>query len=481
MAKQKVYFLGIGGTGMATVAGLAIEFGYEVFGSDQNLYPPMSTMLEDMKIPVFTPYDANNLNKVNPDLAVITNAVSKDHAEVKKIMEKNIPFMSFPQFLEENILPEKSTIVVTGTHGKTTTSSLIAHVLGALKTSPSYFIGGLQKSTNRSFLKGEGNLFILEGDEYDTAFFDKNSKFLHYLPEYLLLNNLEFDHADIFSDLEAIKKQFLSLITLVKDPSKIIANVDDDDVVDLLKRSETFDKAIKVSTRGITKDADVSLTEIGPMDDKPDIWRYRVFTENFGELVIESSLVGAHNGANICQAIGVLNRLKSEPEYKKLDARHVENAFASFAGVERRLQKLYEGKGITVIEDFAHHPTAVNLVLESFKKTHPNHKITACFEPKNATSRRNIFISKYAQAFQKADRVLIGACPEDKRILESERMNTSKLAEAIGEKKATSFEKNEDLLEHLKQSVGENECVVFMSAGSFSDIHKQYVQWLIAN
>lgn len=476
---KNIYFLGIGGTGMASVAGLAMEAGFDVSGSDQNLYPPMSTMLDNLKIKVFTPYDSKNLQNVSPDLAIITNAVSKNHEEVEKLKELSIPMKSFPQFIGEDLIQNKSPVVITGTHGKTTTSSIIAHLLTHFSLDPTYFIGGMQKSTGRSFYTGKGKHFILEGDEYDTAFFDKNSKFLHYRPEYLIINNIEFDHADIFSNLEEIKKQFFDLLKMVESPSKIIANIDDEGVADVLERAGLTNQVSKVSTQGKQKESYVRLTECGPMD-LEEGWRYRINTQKFGELCVKSSMIGAYNGANLCQAIAVFSKILEDSSDKKISKSDIEESIAQFQGVERRLQKLADKDGIEIYEDFAHHPTAVSLVLDSFKKTHPKKRLVACFEPKNASSRRNIFIDAYSKAFQSADLVLLGACPRDLRISEDERMNTSVLKKAVGENKSENFDSNDDLLNYLKNYLKAGDCVVFMSSGSFSDIHKKIVQWLIA-
>lgn len=484
MAQKKIFFMGIGGTGMASVAGLAHLKGFAVSGSDQNLYPPMSTMLEELGIPVLTPYDAGNIAKANPDMVIVANALSKDHSEVKAAMAANLPYKSFPQFLGEDILPGTHPIVVTGTHGKTTTSSLTAHLLLELGLDPSYFIGGLQKSTGRSFRLGETGYFVLEGDEYDTAYFDKNSKFLHYRPEYLLLNNLEFDHADIFADLEAIKAQFLKLIALVKSPEKIVANIDDEGVRDLIARAGIADKVTRVSTApGSTQpNAAVALKEMVAEGTK---WRYDFELAGLGAIAAKPDLMGSHNGANMAMSLGLIHALRlAEPGQKNLgeglgDA--LVAGLASFAGVGRRLQCLASHNGIDVLEDFAHHPTSVDIVLGSLRAAYGGRRIIACFEPKNASSRRSIFMDRYSEAFKKADQVYIGVCPPDSRVAAEDKMDTAKLAQMIGADRARSFAANEELLASLKAEAKSGDCIVFMSPGGFSHIHHQFAEWLIAN
>lgn len=486
MAQQKIFFMGIGGTGMASVAGLAHLKGFQVSGSDQNLYPPMSTMLEELGIPVLTPYGAGNIAKAEPDMVIVANALSKDHEEVLAAKEKNLPYKSFPQFLGEDILPGSHPIVVTGTHGKTTTSSLTAHLLLELGLDPSYFIGGLQKSTGRSFRLGQTGFFVLEGDEYDTAYFDKNSKFLHYRPEYLLLNNLEFDHADIFADLEAIKAQFLKLIALVKEPAKIVANIDDEGVRDLIRRAGIEAKVTRVSTELASDQPGpaVALTQMVAQGTK---WRYDFTLAGHGTVSAQPELMGSHNGANMAMSLGLIHALTAKAELPSSFSQdtglvsELAAGLESFAGVGRRLQCLASHNGIDVLEDFAHHPTSVDIVLGSLRAAYGQRRIIACFEPKNASSRRSIFMDRYGEAFKKADKVYIGVCPPDSRVAAADKMDTAKLAQMIGGGRAQSFAANEDLLAALKADTKSGDCIVFMSPGGFSHIHHQFAQWLIAN
>ena len=461
-----LYFIGIGGTGMASTAGLAQEAGYNVTGSDANLYPPMSTLLEDLTIPVKTPYSESNVNDLNADLVVVANALSRGHSELEAVLSRELPYTSFPEFLGEMILKSRQSIVVSGTHGKTTTTSMMAHVLRSLELDPGYLIGGIPKNFAKSFHLGTDAPFAIEGDEYDTAFFDKNSKFLHYYPKYLIFNNLEFDHADIFENLDAIEKQFEMLIAKVPNKKNIIANADDPGVRDFLRKNNLLESVTTVATLGKAENSDFVVHEVEP---KGDSWKANISTPEWGDVSFSTKMIGNHNIANLSQVIACTYRLASDntiPMPTKLD---LIKAIESFEGVQRRLDHLHSRNGIDIFEDFAHHPTAVALVLETFKKSFPERRLFVAFEPRNATSRRNIFTKRYAESLNIADQVLIGHCPIDNRIAESERMNTEVLAEMIGAK-AKSFSDNDLLLDELVKQLKPKDAIIFMSSGSFSGI-----------
>jgi UDP-N-acetylmuramate: L-alanyl-gamma-D-glutamyl-meso-diaminopimelate ligase len=475
--QKHIYFLGIGGTGMAATAGLAQEAGFKVTGSDSNLYPPMSTMLEELGIPVHTPYSPENIDRDKPDLVVIANALSRGHEELESALAQQLPYTSFPAFIGDYLLPERQSIVVAGTHGKTTTCSLLAHILEELGHDPSFMIGGIPRNFPRSFKLGKGPYMVLEGDEYDTAFFDKNSKFLHYRPEYLILNNLEFDHADIFKDLAAIEIQFEALIKLVKDPKNIIANIDDPNLSRLLEKMGLLDRVTKVSVYGHTPldKADYRLESASPAKQKDTAiqWNIVVASKAHGIRNITSKLAGQHNAANICQVLALTERLhQTQPSESNIAA-----AFASFDGVARRLDHLGSANGVDVYEDFAHHPTAVKQVIQGVRKSFPNRRLLVAFEPKNASSRRNIFHEEYISSLSLADEVFIGPAPVDKRIEVSERMDVQKLVSDIGQS-GHGFDSNEELLEAIVKSAKSGDVVVFMSSGSFSGVQHKLVDKL---
>lgn len=475
--QKHIYFLGIGGTGMAATAGLAQEAGFKVTGSDSNLYPPMSTMLEELGIPVHTPYKSENIDIDKPDLVVIANALSRGHDELESALAQHLPYTSFPAFIGDYLLPERQSIVVAGTHGKTTTCSLLAHVLEELGHDPSFMIGGIPRNFPRSFKLGKGPYMVLEGDEYDTAFFDKNSKFLHYRPEYLILNNLEFDHADIFKDLAAIEKQFEALIKLVKDPKNIIANIDDPNLSRLLNKMGLLDCVTKVSVYGHTplEKVDYRLESASPAEQKDTTIQWNIIIESKASGIqrVTSKLAGQHNAANICQVLALTERIHQVKPSKT----NIAHAFASFAGVARRLDHLGSANGIDVYEDFAHHPTAVKQVIQGVRKSFPNRRLLVAFEPKNASSRRNIFHSEYISSLSLADEVFIGPAPLDKRVEVSERMDVQRLASDIGQS-GHGFNSNEELLEAIAKHAKTGDVIVFMSSGSFSGVQHKLVDKL---
>lgn len=480
---KNIYFMGIGGTGMGALAGLCKDAGYHVTGSDEALYPPMSTMLQGLGISVATPYAKENL-EVPCDIIVVANCLSRGNAEIEYMMANDLPHTSFPKLVGELFLRDRTSIVVAGTHGKTTTTSLISHVLNELGEDPSFLIGGVPNNFNRSFRLGQGAAFVIEGDEYDTAFFDKGSKFLHYFPKYLVLNNLEFDHADIFQNLAMIERQFEKLIALMANPKNIIANIDNPGISNLLARLQLLSRVTKVSARQDAKEADVRIVAATAEGGaKKGLMGSKVTIEFSARerLTFVTPLTGGYNIANIANTLGCIHAMQEDGAIAgDISNRDLAAALASFKGVKRRLEHLGEWQGITVFEDFAHHPTAVGLVLSNLKKqvrSGNGGRLIAAFEPKNATSRRNLFTEEYAQALALADAVFIGKCPKDMRISIENRMDTDILAAQIGEF-AYAFDDNDRLLMELIRNINKNDTIVFMSSGSFSGIQHQLLNKL---
>ncbi len=469
--KKNFYFIGIAGTGMAATAGLLKEAGHNVEGSDEGIYPPMSTMLEEYQIPVQTPYQAENLTGRKPDYAVVSNALSREHAEVKKAQSLGIELVSYPQVLGEFFLKDSTSLVITGTHGKTTTTSLVVHLLDSLGQKPSYLIGGVPKGKSKSFAYSGEKLFVIEGDEYDTAFFDKESKFLHYCPDYIIFNNLEFDHADIFANLDAIKVMFRKLFRKMTNPAGIIANCSDPQVVALLKEEQLYDKVTRVFLSGEPKGAGLLHKSYF----KEEKWWHEIEISGHGKQLFSTALAGSFNGANITMALTLLMCLYRDGHIKTLPLLAVQNAVANFAGVRKRMDFLGTLGGVSVFEDFAHHPTAVRTVLENFRTANAGKRIIAAFEPKNATSRRNVFSDSYAKSLDVADLVLLAPCVQDSRIPIEQRMDTEKLSQSIG-LKAIAFKDHQELLGWLKGNCQAGDAILFMSSGDFAGIPRQFLK-----
>ena len=467
---KKLYFMGIGGTGMAAVAGLFKEAGFTISGSDQGVYPPMSTMLDELEIPYYQGYKKENIENEKPDAIVVANALSRGNEEIEYMLDKGLNYTSFPSLMGEYFL-SKTSIVVCGTHGKTTTSSLMSYFLESLKVDPSFLIGGIPKDFPRSFKLGKGDHFVIEGDEYDTAFFDKKSKFLHYFPDYVIFNNLEFDHADIFDSLESIEALFKELLVKVEDKSKIIANGSDAGVINLI---EKMGLSSKVTWFSMTEGKNGGkILPIQGEDKLAGAYTY----ENSKPITVKTGLSGLHNLSNLG---AVLTTLFKMHESGDLDAELSENLATiseNFGGVARRMDELADNKKISVFEDFAHHPTSVKLVIQGFRALHPEKRLLVAFEPRNATSRRNTFEGEYSSSLAEGDRVYIGACPVDQRIPEDERMNTTRLASKIGEK-ARAFDENTELLNALKEDASDGDTIIFMSSGSFSGIQYDFADFI---
>lgn len=470
-----LYFVGIGGIGMNSVAGLAKTSGFDVCGSDQNLYPPSSTKLEEMKIPVCVPYSDTNIPPNKDRLFIIGNNISRKHIEASKILELESKYTSFPQFLEDYFLNKTQNVVVCGTHGKTTTTTLLAYLLENLEEKPSYMIGGIPLDLAHPFKNGEGPLFVLEGDEYDTAFFDKGSKFLHYRPNFIVLNNLEYDHVDIFKDFTTLKRSFHALLDQIDNPENVIANLSDPGVLELLRERNWIDKVSPSSGNASPKTPFATLLSNSTYDPQKRVWKQDFQTQLWGRVSIKSQLPGNYNASNLSQVISTLTRLCMVEAIKTPSFDHIYTLIQNFTGVKKRGEYLGRAKNIDIFTDFAHHPTSIEHVLTAMKESHKNRRIVAAFEPKNASSRRNIFQERFAKSLQIADRVFIAPPPFDPRLTEEERLNAKELSKQIGAH-ASSFEDLKTLEQSLKEELQPNDVLIFLTCADFNGVFRSILK-----
>ena len=453
---QSIYLVAICGTGMTALAGMLKEQGYEVRGSDQNVYPPMSTFLEKMDIPVFDGYDESHLSPP-PDLVVIGNSMSRGNPEVEAVLENKLPYISLPMALSEFFICGHYSCVVSGTHGKTTTSSLLAWMLESAGKDPSFFIGGIPENFGKGSKLGQGEVFVSEGDEYDSAFFDKGSKFLHYRPDLVILNNVEFDHADIFRDLEDVEVAFSRLINLIPRNGYLLSCWDDPVVKKL--SSKTFSNLI---TFGLSEDADWRAVNISP-EENGTSFDVLFKKEKFGNFT--TPLFGLHMVRNCLGVTAVCNILG-------LQAEEIRDGLASFKNVRRRLQYHGEARGIKVFDDFAHHPTEIKATLEALRSRFPRRRLWAVFEPRTATSKRNIFQSRFVEALAVADKVILTPLYVPEKVPEGERLSVEKICQLLENQNTPSrvLPADEGMMSFLKENLRANDVVLFMSNGDFNQI-----------
>src|SRR5579872_7340120 len=412
MTPAKIYFIGICGTAMGNGALLLREMGYEVSGSDENVYPPMSDLLAASGIKIFTGYDPSHFT-LKPDLVVIGNAISRGNTEVEYVLKEKLPYTSLAELLKNYFIQGKESIVISGTHGKTTTSALAAWVFHSAGFEPNFLVGGVLENFGRGYqARPKSQYVILEGDEYDTAFFDKRSKFLHYLPTTLIINNIEFDHADIFSSLEEIKLSFRRLVNLVPKNGIIIANGDDRNIQNIISQSFA-----PLETFGLLSSCDWQAANISY---KSDSTSFDVLHNGKTESHLEVNLLGEFNTKNAL-AVTIAAR------HHGISYEEIQKAFLTFKNVKRRLECKGEYNGIKVYDDFAHHPTAIRETLKAFRTKYPKERIIAIFEPRSNTTRRNIFQKELAECFMNADIVFISQIARLNLLPESERLDPEKV------------------------------------------------------
>ncbi|MBI4553786.1 MAG: UDP-N-acetylmuramate:L-alanyl-gamma-D-glutamyl-meso-diaminopimelate ligase [Candidatus Latescibacteria bacterium] len=452
---------------MGALAVMLKSQGHHVTGSDRDVYPPMSTVLERQGIPVSQGFDPAHLEPA-PDLVVIGNAVSRGNPEAEAVLDRKTRYLSMPEALKEFFLWGKRSLVVTGTHGKTTTTALLAWTIDRAGLDPSAIIGGVPVDWETGAKLGQGEYFVLEGDEYDSAFFDKRAKFLHYLPEIVVINNIEFDHADIYGSLDEIVLAFKRLINLIPRNGLLVANGDDPAVRSLLSGAfcpvHTF--GFGLDARWAARDIRVSPAGTG----------FEVLDDGRSRGQVSVPLYGEHNVQNTLAVIAVADAIG-------LSWKTTSDNLRSFPGVKRRLEVRGVVNGVTVYDDFAHHPTAVDVTLRALRAAYPAARIWAVFEPRTATTIRRVFQDAYGRAFDAADRVVLAPVFNPHKAPEDNRLSIERLIADLRQrgKDAIQLPDIPAIVEHLAERTQPGDHVVFMSNGGFGGIHERFLGALRGN
>jgi UDP-N-acetylmuramate: L-alanyl-gamma-D-glutamyl-meso-diaminopimelate ligase len=457
---EHIHLCGIGGSAMSPLAGMLAERGYRVTGSDSGVYPPASTFLESFGIRWANGFREENLQP-HPDLIVIGNALSRGNPEVEYILDQKLPYRSMPQMLEEFFIPGRDPLIITGTHGKTTTTSMLAWILHVAGRQPDFLIGGIAENFGRSYGLGAGSEIVLEGDEYDSAFFDKAPKFLHYRPQEVIITTLEFDHADIYADLAAIELQFRRLVNLVPRGGRVVAWGDDDPLAAPVQR--VTEKAFcRVETFGLGGNTDWIAGDLEFVEGET---KFRVVRR--GEEILRAALpmAGRHNVLNALAASAIALGRDVPPDA-------VAEALATFQGVRRRLQVRAEHGGVLIVDDFAHHPTAIRATIEATRSRWPGRRIWAAFEPRSNTMRRNVFEAPLVAALATADAVVLGAVNRAKLLADEERLSPERVVEGIQRtgRDARAFDSADAIADFLSRNVKSGDIVLVMSNGSFDGL-----------
>jgi UDP-N-acetylmuramate: L-alanyl-gamma-D-glutamyl-meso-diaminopimelate ligase len=461
---RHVHLMGICGTGMASLAGMLKKMGYHVTGSDQNVYPPMSDLLRNLSIPVMAGYDAKNL-VVSPDLVVVGNVITRQNPEAIALARMGLPYLSFPQAIRHFAIGDKRAIVISGTHGKTTTSSMVAWLLERGGLEPAFMIGGIPNNFGVNFRLSAGNYFVVEGDEYDTAFFDKGPKFLHYHPWTVVLTGVEYDHADIYRDLHHVKESFRKLIRLIPQDGLLIFNADDPVATELARDAVCPMTRYSMEGRG---DWNGSFET-----DEASSVHLKVSNQGKEVFGLQTLLYGRHNLSNLLAAVAVARFLEVPPGT-------IAGAAETLQGAKRRQEVLGERRGILVIDDFAHHPTAVRETIAAVSDRYRERRLLAVFEPRSNSSRRAVFQEQYGQAFDRAEVILIPEPPMMEKIPIEERFSSARLVEDLKKRgrHALYFDSTDRLLETLLRLASAGDVVLFMSNGGFDNLPRRLMDSL---
>jgi UDP-N-acetylmuramate: L-alanyl-gamma-D-glutamyl-meso-diaminopimelate ligase len=466
---SRIYFLAICGTGMSALAGLLKERGFIVRGSDVAAYPPVGDLLKKLDIPVDLGFEVEAVQAFKPDYVVIGNFIRRDNPQAQYVLSSGIRYGSFPSTLEDFFLQETQNFVVVGTHGKTTTTSCLAHILAHAGRDPSFLIGGVPHNFGKSFHVGQGKDFVIEGDEYDTAFFDKESKFLHYRPKIAILQSLEFDHADIFSSMEMIEKMFRKFLRLLPANGKLFYCRDWERLSELvLEEKQGGHLLADLASYGFHDEADHLIQDF---QDSEDGIQWRV-----GQQRLKAQVSGKFNAQNLtsaylaARAAGVTDVVAAE-------------GLESFSGVKRRQEVVGRVGGHLVIDDFAHHPTAVRRVLEGLRAHYPKHRIVTFFEPRSNTSRRNILQREFESAFDLSDYTMIAELFHKEMIHEAERLDLESIRKAHASRGAqveVGMSVDQMIQRAVELSKKDQTAFVILSNGAFDDLHQKLISALKA-
>ncbi len=461
-----VHLIAACGVGMASLAGMLKEKGCRVSGSDANVYPPMSTQLERLGIPLSSPYAAGNI-PADAELVIVGNAVSRGNPEAEEAVRRGLPIRSMPQAVAEFFIGERESIVVAGTHGKTTTASLAAWSFFSLGDDPSFLVGGIPRNFPVSYRIGGGRRFVIEGDEYDTAYFDKGPKFLHYRPRIALLTSIEFDHADIYRDLDHVRESFRRLASILPPDGLLVACADYPDVVEVAGKA------------GCPVEFYATREGAASGSDGAEVWTVRGTGESGGmtgfrmergerALDFRFPLPGMHNAANAAGVAIVLMRLGFPHD-------RIASAFERFAGVRRRQEVVGEFRGVLVIDDFAHHPTAVRETVRAVRGRYPERRIVAVFEPRSNTSRRKVFQREFTEALAEADAAILAGVFGADRIPEDERLSPEEVVAGLREtgRSAEYIPDVDGIVARIAGSCRPGDIVLLMSNGGFGGIQEK--------
>src|SRR3954470_8970668 len=460
---KRIHLIGVCGTAMATLAAMLKSRGFDVRGSDQNVYPPMSDFLAEQQVTTLQGYRAENIT-ADLDLVVVGNAISRGNPELEEVLDRKIRYCSMPEAIRDHFLWGARSVVIAGTHGKTTTTSLTGWLLTHGGADPSVLIGGIADNFGGSYRVGGGREFVIEGDEYDSAFFDKTAKFLKYLPDIAVINNVEYDHADIYPDLDSIRLAFRRLVNLVPRKGLLLIGADSPGA-----RALAGFAVSRVQTFGTGDDVEWQAHDLEPAGASTK-FKVRRRGAPFG--VFEVPLVGAYNVRNATAAIAVATEAGISPE-------RIGEGLRAFIGVKRRLEVVGVADGVTVYDDFAHHPTAVSETLAGLRASNPDARIWAVFEPRSASSCRRVFQDDFARAFAGADQVVIAPIFRSK-LPEAERLSLPELVRdlhSLGQS-AREAESLDDIVAGIAKEHRPGDLVVLMSNGGFGGIHQKLLRAL---